>query len=99
MSDMSQMFDVAESDNMVCWSVITTFTNVGRHTIQKDGSDQNYNYMKRGWRISDGLMLRGFFFSKINIFSLGYLDGKSGLLEVGGLTMFNAFKRMFQPGV
>ena len=55
--------------------------------------------MKRGWRISDGLMLRGFFFSKINIFSLGYLDGKSGLLEVGGLTMFNAFKRMFQPGV
>ena len=33
MSDMSQMFDVAESDNMVCWSVITTFTNGGGHKI------------------------------------------------------------------
>ena len=37
MSDMSQMFDVAESDSMVCQAVITTFTNVGPHTLQKDG--------------------------------------------------------------
>ena len=36
----------------------------------------------------------------INIlFGFGYLHGKSGLVRSGGLTMFNAFKRMFQPGV
>ena len=36
----------------------------------------------------------------INIlFSFGYLHEKSGLVRRGGLTMFNAFKRMFQPGV
>ena len=37
MSDMSQMFDVAESDNMVCWSVITTFTNVGDTQFKRMG--------------------------------------------------------------
>ena len=37
---------------------------------------------------------------QINIlFSFGYLHEKSGLVRSGGLTMFNAFKRMFQPGV
>lgn len=33
------------------------------------------------------------------LFSFGYLHEKSGLVRSGGLTMFNAFKRMFQPGV
>lgn len=94
MSDMSQMFDVAESDNMVCWSVMWADTQFKRMGVTK-----TIITWKGDGEFQDGLMLRGFFFSKINIFSLGYLDGKSGLLEVGGLTMFNAFKRMFQPGV
>ena len=94
MSDMSQMFDVAESDNMLCWSVMWGDTQFKRMGVTK-----TIITWKGDGEFQDGLMLRGFFFSKINIFSLGYLDGKSGLLEVGGLTMFNAFKRMFQPAV
>ena len=36
----------------------------------------------------------------INIlFNFVYLHEKSGLVRSTGLTMFNAFKRMFQPGV